>query len=100
MNPRYPEGSPEYEDYAVALRVELEKFAAGEHPYEFEEIWESGAEEAARRDWEESQYAEAAAFEDQRAFETWADDRIADDEDADVSEAAYVTYLEGFFPDD
>lgn len=47
---------------------------------DFESIWESGAEEAARRD--------------------WADDRIADDEDADVSEAAYVTYLEGFFPDD
>jgi len=34
--PRYPEGTPEYERFAEALRAELKLFAAGEPPYDFE----------------------------------------------------------------
>jgi Family of unknown function (DUF6011) len=34
LNPRYPEGTPEYADYATDLRTELDKFAKGEPPYD------------------------------------------------------------------
>ena len=31
--PRFPEGTPEYAEYAAKLREELAKFSAGEPPY-------------------------------------------------------------------
>lgn len=34
--PRFPEGTPEYDAYRAALAVELAKFAANEAPYEFD----------------------------------------------------------------
>ena len=34
--PRFPEGTPEYDAYRAELAVELAKFAAGEAPYEFD----------------------------------------------------------------
>lgn len=34
FGPKYPEGTPEYDAYAAALRVELAKFAAHEPPYD------------------------------------------------------------------
>lgn len=35
--PRYPAGTPEYEQYAEELRTELKKWAAGEPPYPYPE---------------------------------------------------------------
>lgn len=32
--PRYPEGTPEYEMYRTELQIELEKFSAKEPPYD------------------------------------------------------------------
>lgn len=37
LSPRFPQGTPGYEAYAAALRVELAKFAAGEPPYPYPE---------------------------------------------------------------
>jgi hypothetical protein len=34
LQPKYPEGTPEYERYAAELRAELVKFAKGEPPYD------------------------------------------------------------------
>jgi hypothetical protein len=33
--PLYPAGTPEYAAYADELRIELDKFAAGEPPYPY-----------------------------------------------------------------
>lgn len=35
---KYPPGTPEYEAYAAQLRAELAKFAAGEPPYDGDEL--------------------------------------------------------------
>lgn len=35
LEPKYPQGTPEYEAYAKALRAELKLFARGEAPYGF-----------------------------------------------------------------
>lgn len=45
LRPRFPRGTPEYERYADKLRVELDKFAKGEPPYQFNEGWLAGSEE-------------------------------------------------------
>lgn len=34
LEPRYPEGTPEYAEYAEKLRTELAKFANHEPPYD------------------------------------------------------------------
>lgn len=34
MEPKFPEGTPEYEEYARNLRAELAKFAARIPPYD------------------------------------------------------------------
>ena len=36
--PLFPEGTPEYEQYATARHAELEKFAKGEPPYEWTDL--------------------------------------------------------------
>lgn len=35
IQPEFPQGTPEYDAYAKALRAELAKFSKGEAPYEF-----------------------------------------------------------------
>jgi len=35
--PEFPVGTPEYDTYANNLKIELRKWAAGEHPYEYDE---------------------------------------------------------------
>ena len=34
IEPKYPPGTPEYEAYSEALRIELRKFAKQEPPYD------------------------------------------------------------------
>lgn len=34
LKPKYPEGAPEYDAYAKALREELDKFRNSEPPYD------------------------------------------------------------------
>lgn len=36
LEPRFPEGTPEYEEYAAKLREELRKYLAGEDSYGIE----------------------------------------------------------------
>lgn len=61
------------------------------------------AVEIARMNDEERVYdawaAEHADTLAREAYDAWASDALADDPEADVSEDAYVAYLEGFFPE-
>jgi len=55
------------------------------------------AEDLAYTRWMDEQ-AGAAEFEEQRRYETWRDNRVADGEDG--SEESYLEYLEGLMPTD
>jgi hypothetical protein len=46
--PRYPQGTPEYDAYLAELRVELAKFAAHEAPYDHDELASATRRDATR----------------------------------------------------